>query len=436
MKSFFRVKTVEEARELLLQHEMTKPQREMEKVPLLSAVGRILANPVLAPLDVPTFDRSTVDGYAVRAVDTFAASEEVPLYFPLVGEVLMGEETNLTLAPGQAVAVATGAMLPREADAVVMVEYTELLTEKDLAFDNLPDNQVVQEGLQLKGLQKYVEITRGVAPSENRLRRGEDIQGDQLLLPQGHRLTSTSIGVLAAVGIHEVPVYKKPVLGLIATGDELVSPEKALSGASVRDINSYTIAALAQEAGAEVRFYGIIADDFNKLRQKVAEALEICDYICLSGGSSVGTRDLTEEVLASFPESKVLFHGLHMKPGKPTLAVTIGSVLLFGVPGQPTSAAVVFRLLLSPLLNATLSLQANKPFQWLTARIDRNMASTSGREEYFPVRLEQREGEWWAIPVFGKSGLIRPLAEAEGLARIALVKEGVQTGEWIDVFRL
>ncbi|MDD2422487.1 MAG: molybdopterin molybdotransferase MoeA, partial [Heliobacteriaceae bacterium] len=367
MNSFFRVKPFQEAQQMLVGPEAPSLPKRLETVPLLAGLGRVLAENVFSPVDVPGFNRSMMDGYAVIAQDTFGAGEESPVRLVLAGEVMMGCIAEQPLQSGQAMAIATGAMLPENADAVVMVEYTEMITGGQA------------------GDQTLIEITRAVAPGENRLRQGEDVAADQQVFARGTRLGPAAIGLLAALGITTVPVFMPPVVGLISTGDELVSPENNVVGARVRDINSYTLAALARKHGAEVRLYGIIPDEFTLLRETMAQALVECDIVCLSGGSSVGTRDLTQQVLASFPGHQILFHGLHLKPGKPTLAVRIKDKLVFGLPGHPASALTVFRVLVYPLL------AQSGPFDSLSARIDRNVASSAGREEYLPVRLEKRE---------------------------------------------
>lgn len=412
LKGFFKAITIAEARSIisdlrgLIDQALYK--EKAQDVHLLDALGRTVASDIKNPNDLPGFDRSTVDGYAVRASDTFGASEEAPVRLRLTGKVGTGLWVEESLPEKSAMAVSTGAMLPGGADGAVMVEYTE----------EEADGQ-------------WVLIHRPVTPGENRLRRGEDVPAGHVVIKAGDRLNGPRIGLLSGMGVTRVEVLPRIRVGLISSGDEVVPPDEPCPGAKVRDINAYAMAALIKESGGEPHLYGVVPDDFEQLKNVVSQALKQCHVVCLSGGSSVGTRDLTEQVLSSFPKAKKLFHGLHVKPGKPTMAMVVDGVPVFGLPGQPASALVTFHLAVRPLLGYD-----NSAFHKLEAKIERRITSQSGREEYIPVRLEEREDGWWAIPVFGKSGLISPLSLSQGLACIAEEKLGVEPGEILTVYRL
>lgn len=403
----FQARTVDEARELIGKH--LGVRRGTERVHLLSALGRCTSREVIASEDVPAFDRSTVDGLAVRASDTFGASESLPAYLEVAGEVMMGREAEGVLAPGQAWQIPTGGMLPRGADAVVMVEYTEPL-----------------------GDCSTVGVTRPVAPGENVVRRGEDVAAGSLVLPAGHRIRPQDLGILAAIGVTEVDVWKPVKVGIVSTGDEVVVPEEVPGPGQVRDINSYTLYGLVLQAGGEPVLFGIAGDNFDVLRGKVEEAVAACDMVLISGGSSVGVRDVSSSVLDSLGEPGVLFHGISIKPGKPTIGAVVGGKPVFGLPGHPVSAMVVFDLLVAPLVK--WGEYRSDPLEFsVRARITRNLRSAAGREDYVRVRLTVQGGEILADPVLGKSGLIATMVKASGLARIPAEKEGVEAGETVHV---
>lgn len=407
MKELFRAVTVKDAREAILKH--VSLSRRGEKVSLLSALNRCLLHDVVAVEDVPGFDRSTVDGFAVRARDTFGASEGLPAYLEVAGEVLMGQAPPSSLEPGQAFKIATGGMLPPGADAVVMVEHTEELDARTIG------------------------VTRPVAPGENVIRRGEDISAGSVVLPAGHRLRPQDLGMLAAVGVTTVEVRSPWRVGIISTGDELVLPGEVPAPGQVRDINSYSLYGAVAACGGEPYLYGIVRDDFREMRDCLARALAETDMVLLSGGSSVGTRDVAAQVIGDLGEPGVLFHGLSLKPGKPTIGAVVGGKPVFGLPGHPASALVIFELLVAPLIR-----YADYPGDdfWefpLRARITRNLRSAPGREDFVRVKLKLEGGVLCAEPVLGKSGLISTMVRADGLARIPAEKEGVEAGEWVEV---
>lgn len=396
----------------------------IETLRIEAASGRVLAAPVVAAEDVPGFRRSTVDGYAVRAADTFGASEGSPVLLFLAGRVGMGRPADLTLGPGQAAAVPTGGMLPEPADAVVMVEHT------------------VQAG---EGL---VEVPRPVAPGENAVRPGEDVARGAEVLPAGRRLTPADLGVLAAVGVTNVPCRPRPRVAIVPTGDEVVpASSPALASGQVRDITSVAMSAYVAGDGGEPRVFDIVPDRPELLEQAVDRAVAEFDLVLVLGGSSVGARDHTAAAIDKFGPPGVLFHGLALKPGKPTIYGLCGprGVPVFGLPGHPVSGLVVYRLLVRPALRllagealppweeaaAAAMLEAALPASLATA-----VSSDQGREEYLCVRLSWSNDHLVAEPVHGKSGLITMLARADGLVRIPAGERGLESGAWVEVIPL
>ena len=412
----FEVVTVEEALDSLHRHFCGSfaPPRD---IPITEALGMRLAVIIDAPEDLPGFSRSIVDGLAVRAADTFGASEAMPAYLQKAGEIMMGQKAVIPLPVGAAFFIATGGMLPPGADAVVMIEHTE-----ELDLEN-------------------IGVTRQVAPGENIIQKGEDFKTGELVFPAGHRLRPQDIGVLAGLGITTIPVNNRLRVGIISTGDEIVSADNVPEPGRVRDINSYTLAAMVRERGGEASLYGIVPDSFERLREVLTKALELNDLVLLSGGSSVGVRDVTEAVISSFAHAKILFHGVALRPGKPTIGAVINNRLVFGLPGHPASAVVSFESMVAPFISgiywagvtgAPRQLLLSRKGQ-VEARLSKNVASGAGREDHVRVRLSLQENELWAEPVLGKSGLMRTLVLADGLVSIPLHKEGLQAGELVRV---
>jgi molybdopterin molybdotransferase len=407
--SFFRLQTREE----VLAHYDRFPPVGVEEVELAAACGRVLAAPIAAPEAVPGFWRATMDGYAVRAQDTFGASVGAPQYLDLRGEVPMGVAPTRGVGPGETLRVATGAMLPAGADAVVMLEYTA----------EHPDGTL--------------EARRAVAPGENVLSPGEDVNRGEALFPAGRRLRPQEIGLLAALGVTRVKAYQKPRVAVISSGDEIVSLDAAPGPGQVRDANAYLAAAQVAEWGGLPLLHGIIPDDFATLRKTLAAALEAADLILISGGSSVGVRDLTLSAIQDLPGAQVLVHGVALRPGKPTILAALGDTPpkpLLGLPGHPASAAVVMEVLGRPLLLSLAGLKDQTVWgRALTAVLSRNLAGAMGREDYVRVRLRREGDTLWADPVLGPSGLLSPLVKSDGLVMIPLGVEGLFKGEQVSV---
>ena len=387
-----------------------------ESLPLESCCGRALAEPFQAPDDLPGFDRSTVDGFAVRAKDVFGATEGMPALVDCIGECPMGAASDVIIGPGQTARIWTGGMLPVGADAVVMLEYSRA------AGGN------------------RVELTRPAAPLDNVVRKGEDAAKGEELLAAGCVLRPQELGLLAAFGQILIPVRKKPKVAVISSGDEVVPISETPAPGQVRDINSYTLAALARMAGAEARAFGIVGDGLQELKNVIKKALEWADVILLSGGSSAGQRDYTLSAFAALPDAAILAHGVAISPGKPLIMARKGEQSLWGLPGHAASALVCAEVFIRPLLRH-LSGQS-LPASFFTTRraiLTRPVASAQGRRDYVRVRLEEGSGLDelpTATPVMGKSGLITTLVMANALAVCPEDREGLAAGQAVDVHLL
>ena len=399
------VKTPDEALEII-RGAFDPLNRSPEEVPLSSALGRILARDVTASAYVPDFCRSTVDGYAVRAADTFGSSDALPAQLILAGEVRMGEGAGLTIAPGQCAAVPTGGEVPQGADAVQMLELCEDYGDGTIG------------------------VLKSVAPGHNMIFRGDDVKPGDRVLPAGRRLEPQDIGALAAMGVTGVPVVPRPKVGVISTGDELVEPECAPAAGQVRDVNGPLVCALLEQAGAVPRFYGIVPDQEDRLTRTVEQALEECDVVILSGGSSVGEKDAAYRVMSSLGD--VLFHGIAMKPGKPTLlGRTASGKAMVGLPGHPVAALFCTHLFVRALL-ARLEGRALRRRQ-VTARLTEEVSANHGRAQYSGAILRESSQGLEALPIRGKSGLITALAGADGYFCIPRDCEGFPAGTQVLV---
>ena len=423
---FFNVKTSEELIDELYSLVKTLDSEIIEIEP---ALGRVLAADVPSPVNLPDFNRSIMDGFAVRARDTFGASASLPAYLKVTGEVLMGETTMLKVASGEAIKIATGGMLPENADAVVMVEDTDYeMTEQKMSPTTPPGDSDFQDDI-------LIEVTRAVAPGDNIVRIGEDVRQEQIILPKGHQLRPQDIGALAGIGILEVAVYRQPTVAIIPTGDEIIPPTETPKPGQIRDINSYSLAGLVQQTvGIPIRF-DLVPDNHTALQTSVREALEKSDVVLISGGSSVGTRDVTLDVIADVDGAQILAHGVSIRPGKPVIVAVVGNKYLFGMPGNPVSAMVVFERFVKPLLQWLSGLQ--QP-QWIVrsvnAKLSTNFSSDPGREDYVRVKLVETEDGPIAEPVLGKSALISTMVKADGAVKIPIGVEGLEAGEEVTVF--
>ncbi len=407
MPEFFQVMPVADA--LALLDSRWQPPPLAETIATAAALDRALAADLRSPEQVPAFRKSTVDGYAARAADTFGASQSLPAFLRLRGELTMGEAPQDDIDAGDALLIHTGGMLPASADAVVMLEQAQAINEDE------------------------IEVLRAIAPGENVIQAGEDVAAGSLILPRRHRLRPQDIGGLLAVGISEVAVVSRPRVGILSCGDELAPPEAELKPGMVRDINAYSLSALAQNLGAAPMRLGIAADTIEDYRQRAEAGFDACDILLLSAGSSVSARDYTREVINGLGRPGVLQHGLATKPGKPTIIAVCENKPVIGLPGNPVSALLVARQLL-PHLIARYMGQSAQPAATLAARLTKRVASVSGREDWLPVKLSRaRDGQTLAEPIFGKSNLIFTLIGAEGLLRVPLNIGGYEAGSAVDV---
>jgi molybdopterin molybdotransferase len=379
-----------------------------ESVKLTDALGRTLAEEVTAPADVPGFDRATMDGFAVQAASTFGASEANPAYLEVVGSVSMGKAPTVSVKAGQAVQIATGGMLPPGADSVLMVEHT----------DTIGDDTI--------------EAHRSVAPGRNMVAGNEDVSQGQVLLPKGCWLRAQEIGLLAAGGCHIVTVHRRPRVGIISTGDEVVPLDVAPGAGQIRDINTHTLAALIQGTHAEAVSYGIVGDQYDDLHSTCRKALAENDMVLISGGSSVGLRDLTLDALESLEQSQVLAHGISIRPGKPTILVQCGTKAIWGLPGHVVSAMVVFMTVVRPFLEHLGGRKPQPPVK-IKAQLSRNLVSVQGRVDFVRVHLTETDGAPIAEPILGQSGLIHTMVAADGLVAIDMNSEGLDQGTHVDV---
>jgi molybdopterin molybdotransferase len=403
--------TVEKALQVLFHYAPFKRPAEMY-TPIDTSYGMVISKDILSPEDLPGFSRSTVDGFAVRSLDTFGATEGLPAYLTVIAEIRMGVKPGVVLTKGESVKIATGGMLPDGADAVVMLEYTQQ-----------PDG-------------KMVEVVRPVSPNENVIQAGEDAKKNEIVLKCGHRLRPQDVGALAGLGITDIWTYEKPKVSIISTGDEIVAAGEAVQPGEVRDINSYTLAGLVSDAGGIALKKGIFTDQYAIIRDVVEQSVQDCEMVLITGGSSVGTKDMTAKVINDLGSPGVLFHGVSLKPGKPMIGGVIGTVPVFGLPGHPAAVHVCFEIFIRPVLaiqSGAAESWINKKKRTIQARIARNISSSPGREEHIGVSLEERNDELWAVPLLGKSGLITTLTRADGTAVIPMRKFGVQEGDIVEV---
>jgi molybdopterin molybdotransferase len=410
MKGFFRVQTVAELFEKL---DRFKPVSS-EQAPIEEALDRVLFEDVLSPADLPEFPRSTVDGYAVKAKDTYGASEGNPAILRIVGEVQMGHLSEIEIHDGETVKVATGGMVPKGADAVEMVEHTEWIDAVTLhAF-------------------------KTVSPLENFIQTGEDIKAGEVALGRGHRVRPQDAGLLAGIGKQTISVFRRPRVAVISSGDEIIPVDQAPRPGEIRDINRYTVCSMVEESRGIPVFLGISKDRFEALREKIEKGFAEADMVVITGGSSVGTLDLTLDVLQSLPGSVLITHGVSIRPGKPTLLASVAGKPFLGLPGHPVSAMVVFHLFGRPILKMLSGLSKLEAFRQrkVRAKAARNIPSVAGREDYVRVQLEERDGAFLAHPLFGKSGAISHLTKADGLLRIGINEEGMEQGEEAEVILL
>ncbi|PKM56221.1 MAG: molybdopterin molybdenumtransferase MoeA [Firmicutes bacterium HGW-Firmicutes-5] len=406
---FFNAISVKEALQIITKL-ANDYKMDTEVVSLVDAIDRIVAMNYRAPVNLPQFNRSTVDGYAVMIQDVVDASETSPMPLKLVHEVIMGEVVTDVLKEGQTVYVPTGGMLPEKTEGMVMIEYTKQLDEETILI-----KKPVQEG-------------------ENISYTGDDLSLGEVYIKAGKRITAYDLGLFASMGVGQIEVYKKPVFSIISTGDEIIGIDEEQSFGQIREINSYALGGLIKQLGGEVNKRKIVKDDFGKIRSALEETLVLSDIILVSGGSSVGKKDYTRQVIESFDNSQIWVHGIAIKPGRPTIFGQVEGKLVVGLPGHPASALVTFSLFVKRYF---LTIQKSRQeVVHIKAMLTGDVYAAQGRETYQMVRLSRKADIWEALPLYGKSGMMTLLAKASGYIKIPFEKEKFEKGTFVDVYLL
>lgn len=408
MEVFRKLLTFDEAQEVIQQHFKPKPLG-IEEVSLLKAYNRVLAEDVIAPLNIPPFNRSTVDGYAVRAEDTFGAEESKPIKLKICGTVNVGEQSKIKVQRGTAAEIVTGAPIPEGADAVLMIEHT--IKKNDDVY-----------------------VYNAVAKDENIMKAGADIQKDEKLLEAGKLLNSREIGVLAAVGLEKVKVYTVPCVAVLSTGAEIVEPGKRLVYGKIYDINAYSLSTAVLESGGTPLYMGVFPDNLPDLQNALRHALASADVVVTSGGVSVGPKDVMPKTLNSLGKPGVIVNGVAIKPGKPTTVALIGEKPVFSLPGHPTSALLVFLLFVRPIIWYMVGRRAEEALK-VKAFAAKRMFPAKGRRTFIMVKLKYDKAKRLVaepVPV-GLSGAITTLAKADGFVEIAENQQFIDADEEVSV---
>lgn len=379
-----------------------------ESVDILNARGRILSKDIYSTINVPEFNRSTVDGYAILSRDSHGSTPSIPAMLNIIGKVEMGQYIDKEIKSGQAMYVPTGGMLPKGADGVIMIEDVELMDDTTLLT--------------------YKPISDG----ENIILKGDDIKKDELAIKTATKLNPEHVGVLAALGKTNIEVYEKIKFYIISTGDEIIDLDEELSIGKVRDINTYSLSAMIEELGGEVAGKNIISDDYDLLRNEVDKALDSSHIVLISGGSSVGVMDYTHKVIDSFKGKGVFIHGLSIKPGKPTIVGEGKKKPIIGLPGHPISSIIVFKALVEEFVSEKINMKVIKPR--VNAIVASNFPSSPGKETYHMVKLKKDGNSYIASPVFGKSGMISLMSQADGYIIIKDHEEGIYKGEEREIY--
>ncbi|WP_319761970.1 gephyrin-like molybdotransferase Glp [Maridesulfovibrio sp.] len=387
-----------------------------KRVSISDAFGLVLGEDIISPEDLPPANRSCMDGYAVNARDAFGATEGNPAYLECSATLKVDENPEFELQPGECAAIPTGGTLPEGADAVVMVEHTQELGSGT------------------------IEIRKSSAPGEHIMLKGEDVTKGDTVFQAGHKVRFQDVGLLAALGIKDVTIYRQPRVGIISTGDELVEIDSPQKVGTIRDVNSHTLRCLVNEAGAKAVNYGIVGDKLDKLMATLTQAIAENDLVLLSGGSSVGMRDLTVQAIESMEDSEILAHGVAISPGKPTILGRVGTKPVMGLPGQVTSVQVVMLALVVPFIRHLMSEKdafSGTDRMQVQAELGRNTVSKPGREDYVRMKLSHREGLLpLAEPVYGKSGLLKTMIKAYGLMIIPADTEGFYAGDTVSIWKI
>lgn len=392
-----------------------------EDISLSSSLGRVLAHTILSPSDQPAFDRSTMDGYAVRSGDTFGAAESRPALLSVAGDIPMGVMPDRSIAKGECMKIATGGALPPGADAVVMFEQTQPVDDRT------------------------IEVVKAVAPEENVSKTGEDMKKESAVFGSGHVIRPQDMAALAGMGITRISVFGKPRVAIISTGNEIVPADRSPGPGQIRDSNSYQLEGYIALAGGIAVKKGILPDDYDRLRAALEEAAADCRIVLFTGGSSVGTADFTARVINDLGPPGVLVHGVSIKPGKPLIIGLVKgnasgpSVPVFGLPGHQAAVSICFEQFVRPVLARFTgavpdpALEGVSPYRTVKAKLARSIASSPGREDHIRVTLEKRDDGLWARPVFGASGLISTLVKAVGTVVVPVNTIGIEAGEEVEV---
>ncbi|MCP4160233.1 MAG: molybdopterin molybdotransferase MoeA [Deltaproteobacteria bacterium] len=408
MKEFFKVVDLDE----VISKTEKFLHKDKENISIDDACDRILAENIKSDENLPGFTRSTMDGFAIKAKSSFGASSSNPALIEIIGNIKMGETPDFSIGSLEAAKISTGGMLPEGADAVAMVEDT----------DEVDDSTI--------------EVFKSVAPFQNIVLFDDDFKKDEVILEKGTILRPQEIGLLAAFGYSVIPVYKKPVVGIISTGDEVVSIDEDVSPGKIRDINSYSIRSIVLKCGCIGINYGIVKDNYDDLKNICEKALKETDILLMSGGSSVGTRDFTIEVLSSMANSEILVHGISLSPGKPTILADIDGKPVFGLPGHVVSAMVVMKVVVEPFIDRLKGISERSVEKTSTAVLSRNVASVTGRTDFIRVKTNIEDCKFIATPVLGKSSLINTVIKADGLVKIDKNTEGLYKGAKVNVIPL
>lgn len=403
----FKAWDVKKAQEMLMD-KFKDFELKAEEIKIEESLNRILSNDIVSQIDVPHFRRSTVDGYAVITRDTYGASETMPVFLQVIDKVEMGKEIETSLTSDKAIYVPTGGMVPDGADSVVMVEYVE-------SFDG-----------------ENIGVYKTNAPKENIIDKGDDIKRGSIVLNKGMKIRPQDIGVLSSLGLERVKVFKRPRVTIISTGDEIVPPDMEAKPGQIKDINTYTISAMVKNCGGEVVHKQVVKDSFEELKRIMEASLNKSDMLILSGGSSVGEKDISAKVINDLGEPGVFVHGIAIKPGKPTILAKVKNKPVFGLPGQPASAMIVFKVFVEYFIRNLLFLDNEDYFIYGKSAV--NIHSAQGKETYQMVTLHKDNDEYIASPVYGKSGMITLMSRAKGYIKIDTNKEGIKQGEEVKVY--
>ena len=378
-----------------------------EEINVLDALGRVAFEDIQSPIELPEFSKSVVDGYAVKAKDTVGAGESMPVFLDVLGHVDMGKKLELEVKNGTTIYVPTGAVIPEGADGVVMIEYIEKLDEKTVA------------------------VYTSIAPGQGIIHKGDDIERHGLIIPKGKKIRSQDIAVLCAVGIEKIKVCKKVKVSIISTGDEIVDSFGIVAPGEVRDINTHLLSSMALESGAEVSLKLLVTDIFDDIKNAIEKALMVSDIVLISGGSSVGSKDMTVNAIEALENGEIFVHGVAIKPGKPTIVGKVNGKAVFGLPGHPSSAMIIYKVFIDYLIRKYYSMEEERIL--IEAFSTENIHSAPGKETYQAVNLYYENNEYKAVPIYGKSAAISKVAKSKGFIRIDGNKEGVKKGEKVHV---